>query len=116
MPLKICQVAAELAGFAKTGGLGDVAAGLSRFLGRRGADVRIFLPYYADLARDPDRYAPVDFIQDVPLKLGAWQFTYGFRTAKLPDSEVDVYLVDCPGVFHRAGIYQGDWQDARRFA
>src|SRR6185295_12657116 len=24
-------------------------------------------------------------------------------------------FVDCPGVFHREGIYQGDWEDARRF-
>ena len=33
MPLRICQIAAEVTPFAKTGGLGDVAAGLSRALG-----------------------------------------------------------------------------------
>ncbi|HSN87969.1 MAG TPA: glycogen/starch synthase, partial [Thermoanaerobaculia bacterium] len=55
-PLKICQVAAELTPFAKTGGLGDVVAGLSRFLGKEGHDVRIFLPFYAQIARRPDPF------------------------------------------------------------
>ncbi|HXU33198.1 MAG TPA: glycogen synthase [Thermoanaerobaculia bacterium] len=114
--MKICQIAAELSPFAKTGGLGDVASGLSSFLARQGGDVRIFVPYYTNLARTPEKFPAVDFIQGVPLQLGALKFTYGLRTTKLPGSEVDVYFVDCPDLYGAEGIYQGDWADARRFA
>ncbi len=116
--MKICQIAAELSPFAKTGGLGDVASGLSSFLARQGGDVRIFVPFYASLAKTPEKFPKVDFIQGVPLQLGALKFTYGLRTAKLPGSEaqVDVYFVDCPDLYGAEGIYQGDWADARRFA
>jgi glucose-1-phosphate adenylyltransferase len=40
--MNILQLAAEVTPFAKTGGLGDVVAGLSRFLSKAGHDVRIF--------------------------------------------------------------------------
>jgi starch synthase len=115
-PLRVCQVAAEVTPFAKTGGLGDVVGGLSRFLGRDGHDVRIFLPWYGQLAAQAARYVPVDFIQDVPLRVGARHFTFTARTAKLPGSEVDVYFIDCPRLYGMPGIYQGDSVDWLRFA
>ncbi|MEA2694226.1 MAG: starch synthase [Acidobacteriota bacterium] len=114
--LRVCQVAAEVTPFAKTGGLGDVVAGLSRFLGRAGHDVRIFLPWYSQLAAAPEKYVPVDFIRDVPLAIGARQFTFTARTAKLPGSAVDVYFIDCPDLYRPPGIYLGDWADWLRFA
>jgi starch synthase len=109
-------VAAEVTPFAKTGGLGDVVAGLSRFLGRDGHDVRVFLPWYSQLAAQAERYVPVDFIRDVPLRIGPRHFTFTARTAKLPGSEVDVYFIDCPVLYGEAGIYQGDGADWLRFA
>ncbi len=115
-PLRILQLAAEVTPFAKTGGLGDVAAGLSRFLSRAGHDVRIFLPYYPQLAAEEERYVPVDFIRDVPVRLGPHRFTYTARTALLPGSEVSVYFIDCPALFGRGGIYHGDRDDSLRFA
>jgi starch synthase len=114
--LKVCQVAAEVTPFAKTGGLGDVVAGLSRHLGREGHDVRIFLPYYRQLAAEPERYVPVDFLCDVPLAMGPRHFTFTARTCRLPASAVDVYFVDCPALYGAPGIYQGDWVDGLRFA
>ncbi|MFP5286336.1 MAG: glycogen/starch synthase, partial [Thermoanaerobaculia bacterium] len=115
-PLNICQVAAEVTPFAKTGGLGDVAAGLSRFLHRDGHDVRIFLPFYGQIARRTETFIPVDFIQDVPLVMGDRSFTFSARTAKLPGSEVDLYFIDCPPLFGPEGIYHGDRADGLRFA
>jgi starch synthase len=113
MPLRILQLAAEVAPFAKTGGLGDVAAGLSRFLGKAGHDVRIFLPYYPSLRKND--YVPVDFIRDVQVQLGPHRFTYTARTTLLPESDVGVYFIDCPALFGRGGIYQGDRDDSLRF-
>jgi starch synthase len=115
-PLRILQLAAEATPFAKTGGLGDVVSGLSRFLGREGHDVRIFLPYYPQLAREEERYVPVDFIRDVPVQLGPHRLTYTARTALLPGSKVSVYFIDCPQLFGHGGIYHGDRNDSVRFA
>jgi len=115
-PLRILQLAAEVTPFAKTGGLGDVVSGLSRFLDRGGHDVRIFLPFYPSLASADERYVPVDFIRDVPVQLGPHRFTYTARTALLPKSEVNVYFIDCPELFGRGGIYHGDRDDSLRFA
>jgi starch synthase len=120
MPYNVCQVAAELTPFAKTGGLGDVAAGLSRYLGRTGHDVRIFLPFYAQIARRSETFVPVDFIQSVPLWMGDRLFHFSLRTAKLPASDVDVYFIDCGELFGdllgNKGIYHGDQADGTRFA
>lgn len=114
-PFRVLQVAAEVTPFAKTGGLGDVVAGLSRYLGRAGHDVRIFLPAYAHLGKERDLFAAVDFIQDVPVWLGPNRYHFSAYTRKLPDSEVDAYFIDCPALFYREGIYQGDWEDSLRF-
>ena len=114
-PFRILQLAAEVAPFAKTGGLGDVVAGLSRFLGRAGHDVRIFLPFYPSLASAADRYVPVDFIRDVPVQLGPRRFTYTARTTPLPGSDLNVYFIDCPPLFGHGGIYHGDVDDSLRF-
>jgi starch synthase len=116
MPFKVCQVAAEVTPFAKTGGLGDVVAGLSRFLGKSGHDARIFLPFYAQIARRGEDFVPVDFIQDVPLAMGRWNFTFSARSCPLPGSDVSVYFIDCPELFGQEGIYHGDWADWLRFA
>ncbi|HSK75800.1 MAG TPA: glycogen synthase [Thermoanaerobaculia bacterium] len=115
-PLKICQVAAELTPFAKTGGLGDVVAGLSRYLGKEGHDVRIFLPFYAQIATRSDPFVPVDFLRDVPVRMGSRSFTYSVLTAPLPDSHVSVYFIRCPALFEQGGIYLGDQEDSLRFA
>jgi starch synthase len=115
-PLRVCQLAAEVTPFAKTGGLGDVVAGLSRFLGAAGHDVRVFLPYYSQIAARPEITVPVDFIRDVPLRLGPRHFTFTARTCRLPASAVDVYFIDCPALYGAPGIYQGDGADWLRFA
>ena len=115
-PLNVCQVAAELTPFAKTGGLGDVVAGLSRFLSRDGHDVRIFLPFYRQISQRQETFVPVDFLQDVPLSFGHRYFTFSARTAKLPGSDVDVYFIDCPALYDHEGIFHGDWADWLRFA
>ena len=47
--LKVLFVASEVAPFRKTGGLADVAGALPRALKRRGIDVRIVMPLYANM-------------------------------------------------------------------
>ncbi len=116
MPLRICQIAAEVTPFAKTGGLGDVAAGLSRALGREGHDVRVFLPFYARVAKLDFPFVAVDFLRDVEIHLGPRKFTYSVFTTRLPASEVDAYFVHCPALYHHDSIYSGEWDEYLRYA
>src|SRR5512139_4235541 len=105
MPMRICFVSAEYSPFAKTGGLGDVAAALTRHLARRGHDLRVFVPLHGQMdLRGVDRH-PVDFLQGLSLQVGAHLFHYGVQTARVPDSDLWVYLVDCPSLFDRPRIY-----------
>ena len=116
MPIRICQIAAEVTPFAKTGGLGDVAAGLSRALGKQGHDVRVFLPFYARLAKLDFQFVAVDFLREVEIHLGPRKFTYSVFTTRLPESPVDVYFVHCPALYHHDSIYSGEWDEYLRFA
>ena len=119
--MRICQVSAELAPFAKTGGLGDVVAALTRWLGRAGHDVRTFLPLYSSADFSAGPLHPVDFLQGIEIRFGPHRYTASISTTRLPGSEHWIYLVDCPALYRRDGSpYQDpggqDWPDnALRF-
>jgi starch synthase len=103
--VRICFLSAEYSPFAKTGGLGDVSAALTRHLAHRGHDLRVFVPLHGQMdLRGVDRH-PVDFLQGLSLRVGAHVFHYGVQTARVPDSDLWVYLVDCPSLFDRPRIY-----------
>jgi len=110
MSLRICFLSAEYSPFAKTGGLGDVAAALTRYLARRGHDLRVFVPLHGQMElQGVDRH-PVDFLQGLTVRVGAHEFRYDVQTARVPDSALWVHLVDCPALFDRPRIYS-DAQD-----
>jgi starch synthase len=51
-PVRIAFLSSEVAPFAKTGGLADVALSLPRALARLGRKVRVFMPLYGFIDRD----------------------------------------------------------------
>jgi starch synthase len=112
------MVSSEAVPFCKTGGLADVVTGLSRALDQAGHDVTIILPFHrrftpAALAGEPTGKA-------VSVLLGRQSTQAWVRKAQLPDSGVNVLLIDHPGYFDRPGLYvqpkAGDFADnAERF-
>lgn len=46
--MKVAMLASEVAPFAKTGGLADVAGALPKFLSRLGVEVKVFMPFYRE--------------------------------------------------------------------
>ena len=115
--LGICFVASEVVPFAKTGGLADVAGALPAYLRSRGHDVRLFMPFYSKIDRSQHDFTPVDFLQHVPLALGPRHFTFSGFVSRMPGaaSDLDVYFIDCPQLYHRDRIY-GEHDDHLRFA
>ena len=105
MQLRVCFIAAEYSPFAKTGGLGDVAAALTRDLARRGHDLRVFIPLHGQMELAGIDRHPVDYLQDLPLRVGPHEFRFGVQTARVPDTQLWVYLIDCPALFDRPRIY-----------
>ncbi len=115
--LRICLISAEVTPFSKTGGLADVLSGLGRFLGRQGHDVRIVTPLYDKVARGPFVLEPQDAIGKVPVPFDGWAQEFRVRSGNLPDSEVPVYFVDCPGLYGRSQMYSNTYGDEHlRFA
>jgi starch synthase len=114
--MRIAQVSAELAPFAKTGGLGDVCAALPRYLTAAGHDVRPFVPLYGNLRTGRDRMVPVGYAQDVPVRLGPRTFTFSLFATELPGTAVPVYFVRCPALYDRAATYTADPDEHLRFA
>jgi starch synthase len=115
MPLRICTISAEFTPFAKTGGLGDVVAALSKDLHHRGADVRVFLPFYSTIRLEGIEHHAVDFLQDVPVEFGPHSYRISVLTIRVPRSPLWIYLVDCPAAFDRARIYTNDPDEHLRF-
>ena len=113
--MNVLFVASEVAPFAKTGGLGDVAAALPRALAaqKRGHDVRIVMPMYGRI-KGADGAELV--IREISLELGANRIIVSVYAVKLPGTEVPVYLVHCPGLYGRQGIYTQDHDEHLRFA
>jgi len=105
MALRICFLSAEYAPFAKSGGLGDVSAALTRHLALRGHDVRTFVPLHGQMDLRGVDLHPVDFLQQLTVDVGPHRFAYGVRTARVPNSDLWIYLIDCPALFDRPRIY-----------
>ncbi len=114
MPRSICFATSEFTPFAKTGGLGDVAAALSAHLHREGHDVRPFLPLYASLDRGGRDFQPVPFLQGIPLQMGRFQLTFSVFTTQL-EGGLLVYFVHCPALYGRESVYGSDWDEYLRF-
>lgn len=113
--LKILFTAAEVAPFAKTGGLADVAGALPMALAAMGHDVRIVLPRYKTVQGE------LTTLTDFPVEMGDRLETALLRKSVLyaadgeKKREVPVYLIDNYQYFYRDHIY-GYRDEGERFA
>ena len=92
--MRIAFVASEFAPLAKTGGLADVSSALTRFLHRRGVDLRVFMPLYARIERKALRLEALDSLRDVPLVLGPHRYVISVLAGKLPGSDMTIFFID----------------------
>ncbi len=99
------MVSAEMAPFAKVGGLADVAAALSRVLGKRGHDVRVVLPLYGSLDLKAENIRPLKKLPPLSVRVGQQVHDIRFYIRGSASSSVKIYLVQCPTLFEKRGIY-----------
>ncbi|HZS31787.1 MAG TPA: glycogen synthase GlgA [Methylomirabilota bacterium] len=111
-PLRILYVTAEAAPFARTGGLGDVAAALPAALAALGHDVRVVLPEHRGAAAA----APGPLTVAVPrisVPIGDRLVDGALHETRLGDT-VPVYLVAQDGYYDRPALY-GAADDCERY-
>ena len=112
-PLKILFLSAEVAPFAKTGGLGDIGGSLPQALAALGHDVRVVMPAYKNIE------AGYPGVEALPLQLqvptGDGLIPAGVFEGALPGSDVPIYFIGQWHLFNRDNYY-GYWDDAYRFA
>ncbi|MGD9548049.1 MAG: glycogen synthase [Candidatus Krumholzibacteriia bacterium] len=116
MPIKrnVLMVTAELAPWAKVGGLGDVAQALSAALAGRGHDVRVVLPLYGHLDRARLGIRPLKKLPPLSLRVGQKVHDVRFHVQGPAAGRLKIYLVECEDLFAGRGIYTGP--DGKGFA
>lgn len=111
--LKILFISAEVAPFAKAGGLGDVAGSLPKALAALGHDVRVVMPAYLQIENGYEGVSPMPGTLHVPV--GSGTVEAGVFQGQLPGSAVPVYFIAERTLFARPEIY-GYGDDPYRFA
>ena len=115
MKLSICAIASEVVPLAKSGGLADVASALSRQLTLAGDDVRLFMPFYAQITRDRLNATRVETLQNLRIAIGSHEYHVNVWRTNLPGSASPVYLVESDALYARPTLYTGDADEHRRF-
>ncbi len=116
--MRFLYASSEVAGFAKTGGLADVAASLPLALAERGHSCAVVMPLYRCVRAGPHKLTATGLNFNIPL--GNRLIRGSLLATTLPGSAVPLYLVEQPGYFERddpaagAGLYQFTRPDGSR--
>jgi len=106
----VLLAASEVVGFAKTGGLADVAGTLPAALARRGHDCAVIMPLYRCVRTGPHALEALGIPLHIPI--GGRLVMGSLWRAVLPESNVPVYLVEQADYYERddpatgRGLYQ----------
>ena len=119
--INVLFVSSEIAPFAKTGGLADVAGALPYYLTNEGVNIRLLMPLYGFI--DSKKYGIEKFSdQTFTVKIGSNNIEYQVCQGFLPESTIRSYFIKKDSYYHRDSIYVDpenghDWEDnAERFA
>ncbi len=106
--MNILMISAEMAPFAKVGGLADVVTSLAGAMAALKHDVRVVMPLYGHLNRKVEKISPVKKLPPLVMRVGQEMHDVRFHMLGSPRAKVKIYLVECPSLFGREGIYVDD--------
>ncbi|MFM2089770.1 MAG: hypothetical protein RLZZ127_259 [Planctomycetota bacterium] len=117
--LRILHAASEMVPFAKSGGLGDVAAALPKALAQHGHDARIAIPGYRKAIREAEKHG-LQWLP-TPMTIEAGGIDHKIGIGVLTWQGVTTYLLACNELFDRDGLYGpgagSDYEDnCRRYS
>jgi len=110
--IKVAFIASEAVPFSKTGGLADVAGTLPRFLGSRGAEVRLFLPLYRTTREGGRNSSAPETSDRAEVDWNGARSRFGVRVSR--DKEFSSHFIEKDEYFDREGLYgtsSGDYPD-----
>ncbi len=117
--MDVLFVTAEVAPFAKTGGLGDLAGALPAYLAARGHDVRVFMPLYQRVVTEGRVFTPIERLRNIEIRLGDRRYEVSIFTSPTRGVaggvELPIHFVHCPALYDRPSIYTNDWDEHLRF-
>jgi starch synthase len=120
--LRILYLSSEVAPFAKTGGLADVASALPKALYEKGHDIRIMMPKYGSISERKFTLREVIRLKTIPIQMGDTVYQSSAKSAFIPDTKVQVYFFDNKPYYDQPDLYVDsktgkDYQNnAERFA
>ncbi|HOH06387.1 MAG TPA: glycogen synthase GlgA [bacterium] len=103
--LRVLYLSTEVAPFAKTGGLADVASALPKALFEQGHDVRVMMPKYGNISERRYTLREVIRLKDIPIGVGGQEHVVSAKSAFLPETKVQVYFLDYKPFFERSDYY-----------
>ena len=104
--MRIVYASAEVAPFARVGGLSDVVGALPKEMAALGHEVVVFLPLYASVDRAKHGVTPLDGFGPLDVPMGDRLERVSLHTAPMPGTPgVRVLFVENDAAFGREGIY-----------
>ncbi len=115
--MQVLFCASEVAPFAKTGGLADVAGSLPESLRKLGCDVRIFMPLYRSVREKTPDLDPL--AQGIIIPVGVHDYHIHLWESRT-ESGIPIYFLEKDEFYDRSHLYgspvRGDYEDnAERF-
>ena len=107
--MNILYAASEAVPFAKTGGLADVGNSLPKALSRLGNNVRVVIPAYRHVFQSGQSIT--DLKKEIAVPVGNRIVKGNLLESRIPNSDVQVILIQNDHYFYREGIYNTKGQD-----
>ena len=113
--MKIAFISSEAVPYAKTGGLADVAGALPKALEKLGCEVKLFIPKYSRIDEIKNGLHYNWEIGEIRIKINNEIRSVHLHQGKIPGSNIEINLIDCPYYFFRNAIYTNDFDEDERF-
>ncbi|MFH0952286.1 MAG: glycogen/starch synthase [Patescibacteria group bacterium] len=101
--INVLFASSEATPLAKVGGLADVVGALPKALAKHAIEARIIMPLYKII--DTKKFPITKLGAGLTVEFNSEKVNVDLYTAKLPNSEVMVYLIESPKYFHQGAIY-----------